>query len=235
MSELAVHSEKLFDLLKNGPMPYDVLVANVAAAVHPGKAFRSAYSKVEAMRERNGYEERIYSDPDAIKQQRIRYGQTTLASKTIADYIKRGRLTTFDEDGVTMVAPTDKPVGLPSVMSRITPWTRLIVGMLGGEASFTADQIHAAVSYLVPEERAIDLIEHRRASERERYPDPPSGRRLAPRVYSREDNIRFGRRDLVTSALNSLRKSGRIVAETIDGETVYRRGPRWIEPDATAS
>lgn len=212
-----------------GPVSYSQLLAEAAALVPPGQGFRTALDGINSSRRRSGSGRvRKYTDPERIKDKRIRVGQRSVAAKAIADMLKRHRIEQFDVDGTIMLRKGPRELGVPEdfTASRVSPITKAFLRAVRDGPVFAEEVIEACYP-LVPEDEAVD-----RARRNRKRISTSRGYSHTARPENREWDFRVGARMVVQPTLASLVRKHRLVMDGTGREAIIAKGPRWHDPDA---
>lgn len=97
-------TEKLCELVAKGPVSVDEAVAEMAALVPPGRAYRDTERVLNWIREKHDYKTmRLPVDEEATKDQRIKGGQKRIVRSALWTQKKHGRVEEYKEKGVRML------------------------------------------------------------------------------------------------------------------------------------
>lgn len=219
--------------VEEGPVQYDQLVMEAAGLVPPGRAFRTAFAKVEHAREKvaSGLV-RHYKDEETRKSLRVRYGQRAMVMNTINHLAKVGRIEVRENGSGKIVKIGSHPWSDP-LPTRATNETTALVLYAVEDGPIGFEQLFDQLLDSFPRERAIEKAIRQREASRANH-KPKTGRRLKPesrRVISDDENFRSGARALYTATLKPLVKSQRILVTGQGADRVISRGPRWVAPE----
>lgn len=104
MGKLMPWTQRVLDLLRSGPQPYEYLIAEAGSLIPPGRAFR----ETERNRKRN-HEKRHSTPPNERKYAKdeeaiIRTGKRIIISNSILTWVREGRLVKFvGQEGQQMI------------------------------------------------------------------------------------------------------------------------------------
>lgn len=220
-------TEFIVTRVAEGPVSYTQLLTESAALVPPGRGFRQALSMLTRHRGIDGDLGRNYSDPEHIKDKRIKYGQRNIASKAIRDLLARQRLEEFDVDGTLMVRKGPRELGdLPDFVSaRTAVYTHALLRAVRDGPVLAEDAIEATLPFI-----ARDKAIHKARQNRERS----AVQRGYVNRIGRDDerDFRVGARQYVQPSLASLVQSNRLVMLGKGRDALISKGPRWHDPDA---
>jgi hypothetical protein len=109
-------TERLRELVAHGPVPRDEAVAEMAALVPPGRAYRDTERVLEWVRTKHNHKTvRESADDEATKDRRIKGGQKRIVRSALWTQIHHGQIEEFEQDGVTMLRQGPKSRPAPEV------------------------------------------------------------------------------------------------------------------------
>lgn len=226
---VTVHGQRLLELVSQGPLPYDYVVTEAAAAVHPGQAYRHASNKAEHDRKkRGGGDARVYNDAVGHLQKRIAYGARQIAMRSLVSFEQSGRVEVYVQDGVRMVRCGPRFDGVEAFRPQAHPYTYEVMRIVG-EADITFDDLFDRVAPLIPEDEARVMREATRIRFRRK------NKSVATHPVSDEKIVQIGKREILNRCVRSLVRSDRLTVTGTRGSRVVSRGPKWVSPDAASA
>lgn len=103
MGGLVPWTQRLREMVRNGPSPFDRVLAEMAAQVPPGRGFRDALSRSDWSRNKRGLEAIERELNETEKTALIRQGRHRIAYQTIWTQKRAGVVDVYEDDGVKMV------------------------------------------------------------------------------------------------------------------------------------
>ena len=239
MPKVAPWTERLWELVSDGPVPYYRAVAEMTRLVHPGRAFRDGertyeWSRNKHLRETRKSSKRIGPKADRLddedrKDLRIRQGADRIVKSAIWTQKKRGHIEIYEENGEKMIRKGGREwpsAGLPprskaiSQRRYLSPWTDYVRERLH-EGPHVYRELVSEAAQLVPEDRARKEWLQFRAAQRRRRKTLKTY--FIPPEREVEQN-RLGAEQLVYQAMRHARLSDRIEIYEEDGKKMVRAG-----------
>lgn len=229
---ISLWAELIRERVEQGPISYDALIAEAAPLVPPGRAYRVALGAMDSERRRGGYgPERQFTDVEGKKDQRIRYGQRTTVAGILHSMHIRGRLVTYEEDGVRMVALGPHPWSDPKPSAAHS--SQVVAGILEAVRDDPMEYIalFEHVKHLVDRQKAIGRAVRARRQNRKYDGGDPHTATVRELRLTDEDNFNRGARAIFQYSVRALSRSGRVVVVGSGRERrVVARGPNWVQP-----
>lgn len=239
MGSVAPWTARLWELVREGPQPYDHALVEMARLVPPGRAFRNTKRLHDWQKQRFDREDHErsphLSKPD--KEALIRQGKIALARSAIWTQTRRGRVDEYYDDGVRMLREGPFPSSGPSAHhphqppkapwvnpNRLSPATRFIWRRVAQGPISRADLIEEALPFVAEADALHDI--------RTAY-QSVSRRRKSPVVEGdRASLVRAGRLRSVRRALADLVKNRRLCVYGEGDTLMIGRGDHFWTQDA---
>jgi len=152
MNPGAPWTERIFELLADGPQPLEFLIASTRNMVPPGRAFRKAEQKREQQAARRvNKTDRVGWTRDPSEDETIRTGQRQIVMDSITKMVARGRLEYVEGDTGRSLQIGRDP--LPNGMAT----SDLVKKLHEHEAEYTKRRLPGEYSEITG--RAIDVID----------------------------------------------------------------------------
>lgn len=219
MGKLAAWTERMFELLADGPKPYDDVIADAMTKV-PRELALEDYTRLQTQskRGRTGLSPLI----EATEGHRVRVGARHRASNSLSAMIKSGRLRSYEAEGTRYLA-----LGRPRMYDKdgahFTPetvnagkaanWTKRARAVLLERGPMRRKELIGLLWTLVPPGQAHRNAENVRIGRSNKNPRNAPEQRTRPRPD--DELVEMGARDIVRRSLTP--RSGFMVRE-VEGE-----------------